>query len=97
MSISRRTALATGAAAITTAAVTVPLAIKAAGIKAALAGDPVIALVAQVKAAYRASVEADNIYEDVAHDAGHSVCNDFDWTTGGVARLVENWRTGVSS
>jgi hypothetical protein len=33
-------ALATGAAAITTAAITAPLAIKAAGVKAALAGEP---------------------------------------------------------
>ena len=48
--ISRRTAL-TGAAAITTGVVTAPLAVQAAGVKAALAGDPVIALAAQVKAA----------------------------------------------
>ncbi len=39
MSISRRTALATGAAAITTAAVTAPLALKATATKAALAGE----------------------------------------------------------
>ena len=37
--ISRRTALATGAAAITTGAIAAPLAIKAAGVKEALAGD----------------------------------------------------------
>ncbi len=42
MSISRRTALATGAAAIVTGAATAPLAMKAASIKAALAGDPVL-------------------------------------------------------
>ena len=40
MSISRRTALATGAAAITTAAITAPLALKSAGVKVALGGDP---------------------------------------------------------
>ncbi len=77
MSISRRTALATGAAAITTAAIAAPIATKAAGVKAALAGDPVVALAAQVKAAYRAHVEAYDAYEDVAHDAGHSICADF--------------------
>ncbi len=44
MSISRRDALATGAAAITTAAITAPLAIKAAGVKAALAGEPLLAM-----------------------------------------------------
>ncbi len=42
MSISRRTALATGAAAIVTGAATAPLAFKAAGVKAALSGDPVL-------------------------------------------------------
>ena len=41
MQITRRTALATGAAAITTAAITAPLAIKATGVQAALGGDPV--------------------------------------------------------
>ena len=40
MQITRRSALATGAAAIVTTATVVPLAIKAAGVKAALAGDP---------------------------------------------------------
>ncbi len=82
MQITRRNALlgATAAAAVTGLTVA-PLAIKAAGVKAALAGDPVIGLAAQVKAAYRASIEADDIYEDVAHDAGWSVSNDFDWTT----------------
>ncbi len=82
MQITRRNALlgATAAAAVTGLTVA-PLGMKSVDVKAALAGDPVIGLAAQVKAAYRASVEADNIYEDVAHDAGYSVCNDFDWTT----------------
>ncbi len=44
MSISRRTALATGAAAVITGAATIPLAMKADAVKAALAGDPVLAL-----------------------------------------------------
>ena len=81
MQITRRNALlgATAAAAVTGLTVT-PLAMKAAAVKAALTGDPVIGLAAQVKAAYRVSIEADNIYEDVAHDAGWSVCDDFDWT-----------------
>ena len=39
MSISRRAALATGAAAITTAAITAPLALKAGATKAALGGE----------------------------------------------------------
>ena len=77
MSISRRDALlGATAAAVVTGATAAPLAIKA-----ALAGDPVIDLAAQVKAAYQASLDADNIYEEVAHDAGWSVCNDFCWTT----------------
>ncbi len=46
MSISRRTALATGAAAVVTGALTAPLAMKAAGVKAALAGPPVEPLLA---------------------------------------------------
>ncbi len=78
MNITRRDALlgATAAAAVTglTAA---PLAFKATGVKAALAGDPVVGLAAQVKVAYRAHVEADDTYEDVAHDAGYSTCADF--------------------
>ena len=82
MQITRRSALATGAAAITTAAITAPLAIKSAGVKAALAGDPVIDLAAQVKAAYRAHVETHDTYEDVAHDAGYNICADFEMTTG---------------
>ncbi len=44
MSISRRDALlGATAAAVVTGAITVPLAIKAAGVKAALAGDPAVA------------------------------------------------------
>ncbi len=81
MRITRRNALATTAAAITTAAITAPLAIKAAGVKAALGGDPVVTLAAQVKAAYRASIEADDAYEAAAHEAGHNICADFDTTT----------------
>ncbi len=74
MQISRRSALMRASAAVAVAGVPV-------AVQAALAGDPVIGLAAQVKAAYRASVEAYDIYEDVAHDAGYNVCNDFDWTT----------------
>ncbi len=44
MQITRRSALATGAAAITTAAIATPLAMKASGVKAALAGDPLVAM-----------------------------------------------------
>ncbi len=42
MQISRRNALATGAAAITTAAIAAPVTLKAAGAEAALAGDAVL-------------------------------------------------------
>ncbi len=46
MQVSRRDALmGATAAAVVTAAIAAPLAIKAAGVKAALAGDPVIALI----------------------------------------------------
>ena len=57
MQITRRTALATGAAAITTAAITAPLALKAGATKAALAGEEaeVLALFQQMGDAARAS------------------------------------------
>jgi len=42
--ISRRTALTTGAALVTTGAITAPLALKAAGVKAALGGDDAVLL-----------------------------------------------------
>ena len=83
MSISRRDALlgATAAAAVTglTAA---PLVMKAPGVKAALAGDPVIDLAAQVEAAYQVQVEADDAYEAAAHRVGYNICADFAMTTG---------------
>lgn len=83
MPISRRDALlgATAAAVVTTA-ITIPLTHKAAGVKAALAGDPVIGLAARVKAAYRAHVEAYDTYEDTAHDAGYNTCADWATTIG---------------
>ena len=70
MSISRRTALATGAAAIVTGAATAPLAIKAAGVKAALAGDPVIGLSDQLRAASEAWFSAIDAFEDATHRVG---------------------------
>ena len=83
MNITRRDALlgATAAAAVT-GLTAVPLAIKAVGVKAALAGDPVIGLAAQVKAAYRTWIEADNAYEAVAHEAGYNIMADWEVTTG---------------
>ena len=51
MQISRRDALATGAAAAVTGLTAAPLAIKTAGVKAALAGDPILPLYAQWRAA----------------------------------------------
>ena len=83
MDITRRDALlGATAAAVVTGAITIPLAIKATSVKAALAGDPVIDLAAQVKAAYRAHVEAHDTYEDVAHDAGYNICADWATTIG---------------
>ncbi len=67
MNITRRDALATGAAAITTAAITAPLAIKA-----ALGGDPVIAVAQQLRAANKAWVAADVVFEEAADRAGGS-------------------------
>ena len=43
----------------------------------ALASDPVVGLVAQVKAAYRARIEAYDAYEAAALDAGYSTLADF--------------------
>jgi len=78
MSISRRDALlGATAAAVVTGAATAPLAIKA-----ALAGDPVIALAGQLKAAYQVQVEADDAYEAAAHRVGYNICADFAMTTG---------------
>ncbi len=79
MSISRRTALATTAAALTTAAITAPIAIKAAGVQAALAGDPVIAHSQRLRAASKAWCDAIDAYEAIAHERGYRVTYDFNW------------------
>ncbi len=65
MSISRRTALATGAAAITTGAIAAPLAVKATATKAALVGDPVAVLVRKAAA-----------YEEWLNTIGGTVTDD---------------------
>jgi hypothetical protein len=67
--ITRRTALATAAAAITTGVVTTTLASKA-----ALAADPVIALAEQHRAASKAWFAAIDIYEDAADRVGFNIC-----------------------
>ncbi len=67
MQITRRTALATGASAITTAAITAPLAHKAGAVKGALAGEPLIALEAELMEA-RAAEERDAARWKAAHD-----------------------------
>ena len=75
MSISRRDAMlgATAAAAVTglTAA---PLAMKAAGGKAALAlaGDPVIGLSEQLRAVWKAWMSAQDVYEEACHRVGYT-------------------------
>ncbi len=53
MQITRRDALATGAAAITTAAIATPLALKAGNVQAALGGDPVLPAYEAFEAARR--------------------------------------------
>ena len=58
MSISRRTALTTGAAAVVTGLTVAPLAMKAAGVKAALAGDPVLPAFEAFEAARLESIAA---------------------------------------
>ena len=59
MQISRRDALlATGAAAITTAAIATPLALKSARVKAALAGDPVNAALQRAHAEWERARQA---------------------------------------
>ena len=79
MSITRRNALlgATAAAAVTGLTVA-PLAMKAAGVKVALAGDPVIGLVQQLNAAWTAWMTADDAFEDACHRAGF---NTFEYST----------------
>ena len=72
MSISRRTALATGAAAITTAAITAPLAIKAGATKAALAGDPAVVLSQQLRAASQAWFDAIDAFDEAGHRVGYN-------------------------
>ena len=67
MQITRRSALATGAAAITTAAITAPLAIKASGVKAALGSEPLVALEAELMEARAASKRAAALWS-TAHD-----------------------------
>ncbi len=76
MQFTRRDALlATGAAAITTAAITAPLAIKAAGVKAVLAGDPLIALEADLKEARAAGERVGALWNAASDKAG-------DWAFG---------------
>ena len=71
MSISRRDALmgATAAAAVT-GLIVAPLAMKAAGVKAALAGDPVIGLSDQLRAASEAWFSAIDTFEEATNRVG---------------------------
>ena len=67
MQISRRDALMGATAAVATAATTAPLAIKAAGVKAALAGEPLVALEAELMKA-RAAGDKVGVLYCAAHD-----------------------------
>ena len=60
------------AAAVVTGATVVPIAIKAAGVKAALAGEPVVALSQQLRAASEVWNSAIDAFEEAAHRAGCS-------------------------
>ena len=79
MQITRRTAIATGAAAITTAAITAPLALKAGATKAALggeplvAGDPAVVVSQQLRAAWRAWLAAMAAFDGIK-DCGIPTC-----------------------
>ncbi len=73
MQISRRDALmGATAAAVVTGAIAGPLAIKAAGVKAAMAGDPVIDLAQQLSAASDAWFAAIDVYEEAYHRVGYN-------------------------
>ncbi len=73
MQISRRDALmGATAAAVVTGVTTAPLAIKTAGVKAALDGDPVIGLSEQLRAANEAWFSAIDAYEEAYHRVGYN-------------------------
>ncbi len=77
MQISRRDALlGATAAAVVTGATSAPLAHKAAGVKAALAGDPAVALSQQLRAANKAWFSAIDAYEEAGHRVGFNICYD---------------------
>ena len=63
------------AAAVVTGAALAPLAIKAAGVKAALAGDPVIGLADRLRAVWKAWMSAQNVYEEAVHRVGYNTFN----------------------
>ena len=71
MSISRRDALmGATAAAVITGAITAPLALKAAGVKVALAGEPLVALEAELMEARAAGKRAAAIWDAAYNKAG---------------------------
>ena len=71
--ISRRTALTTGAALVTTGALTAPLALKAASVRAALAGEPAVELSQQLRVAWQEWVSAMGAFDN-AEDCGIPTC-----------------------
>ena len=74
MQITRRDALlGATAAAVTTAAVTAPLAIKSAGVKAALVGDPAVDLGQQLRAAWQTWLSAMAAFDEI-EDCGIPTC-----------------------
>ncbi len=78
--ITRRDALlGATAAAVVTGAIRAPLAHKAASVKAALAGDPVIGLAAELNTTREAWDDAGDAYEAIAHERGYRVTYDFNW------------------
>ena len=88
MSISRRDALrGATAAAVITGAITAPLAIKAAGAKAALGGEPLVALEAELIQTRAAGAKAHALWEAAYDKAG-------DWPSVGRALISQPrlWR-----
>ena len=75
MDITRRNApLGATAAAVVTGASTAPLAIKAPGVKAALAAEPVVGLGAQLRTAIDAWSSAEDAFEDASRRVGFDDC-----------------------
>ena len=70
MQITRRGAMLGASAAAVTGLTVAPVAMKADGVQAALAGDPVIGLSQELRAVWTAWMSAGDVYEEACHRAG---------------------------